>query len=144
MATYILPEQYPSISEELHYFEEESYGLISELTDMVLSVTSDEVELKEIPYSLDPVVNAMFDCQEAIGQDYVVKFYVVIRGMGLYSSNVKLDRLVASGVRLTDLQIVSSVKDFISKLDQSGRSGEGWSMVTTANVECDGYIDKHP
>ena len=37
-------------------------GLISELTDMVLSVTSDEVELKEIPYSLDPVVNAMFDC----------------------------------------------------------------------------------
>ena len=119
-------------------------GLISELTDMVLSVTSDEVELKEIPYSLDPVVNTMFDCQEAIGQDYVVKFYVVIRGMGLYSSSVKLDRLVASGVRLTDLQIVSSVKDFISKLDQSGRSGEGWSMVTTANVECDGYVDKHP
>ena len=78
-------------------------------------------------------------------RDPVTKVYVVIRGMGIYSADALLDGLTAAGVRLTNLEMVNSIKEFIHVLSKDvDRSGAGWNMVAIANVECVDYVTKHP
>ena len=124
------------------------------ILDTIFDMSSDGIELEGLNISLDPIVDVMLfhagqSRQEELSKqnprDPVTKVYVVIRGMGIYSADAVLDGLTAAGVRLTNLEMVNSIKEFIHVLSKDvDRSGAGWNMVAIANVECVDYVTKHP
>lgn len=128
------------------------------ITELVLKrvfdMSSWGIELEGLNISLDPVVDVMLfhageGRQEELTsqnpRDPVTKVYVVIRGMGIYSADALLDGLTSNGVRLINLEMVNSIKEFIHVLSKDvDRSGAGWNMVAIANVECIDYVTKHP
>ena len=121
--------------------------------ESALELTSWEIELEGLKLSLSPVVYVtLFHAgesrqEELRGQnprDPVTKVYVVIRGMGIYSADAVLDGLTPNGVRLINLEMVNSIKEFIKALCKDvDRSGAGWNMVSIASVECNDYVHKH-
>ena len=129
--------------------------MLSELIlDMIIDMSSNGIELEGLNISLDPVVDVMLfhageGRQEELSRqnprDPVTKVYVVIRDMGIYSADALLDGLTSDGVRLINLEMVNSIKEFIKALDKDvDRSGAGWNMVAIADVECADYVSKHP
>ena len=128
------------------------------ITELVLKrvfdMSSWGIELEGLNISLDPVVDVMLfhagqSRQEELSKqnprDPVTKVYVAIRDMGIYSADALLDGLTPAGVRLINLKMVSSIKEFIKALDKDvDRSGAGWNMVAIADVECIDYVTKHP
>ena len=125
------------------------------ILDMISEMTSNEIELEGFnSISLDPIVGVMLfhagqSRQEELSKqnprDPVTKVYVVIRGMGIYSADALLDGLTPAGVRLINLKMVNSIKEFIKALNKDvDRSGAGWNMVAIADVECIDYVSKHP
>jgi translation elongation factor EF-G len=123
------------------------------ILDTIFDMSSDGIELEGLNISLDPIVDVMLfhagqSRQEELSKqnprDPVTKVYVAIRGMGIYSADAVLDGLTAAGVRLTNLEMVNSIKEFIHVLSKDvDRSGAGWNMVAIANVECIDYVTKH-
>lgn len=124
------------------------------ILDTIFDMSSDGIELEGLNISLDPIMDVMLfhagqSRQEELSKqnprDPVTKVYVAIRGMGIYSADALLDGLTADGVRLTNLKMVNSIKEFIHVLSKDvDRSGAGWNMVAIANVECVDYVTKHP
>jgi C4-dicarboxylate transporter len=123
------------------------------ILDTIFDMSSDGIELEGLNISLDPIVDVMLfhagqSRQEELSKqnprDPVTKVYAAIRGMGIYSADAVLDGLTAAGVRLTNLEMVNSIKEFIHVLSKDvDRSGAGWNMVAIANVECIDYVTKH-
>lgn len=128
------------------------------ITELVLKrvfdMSSWGIELEGLNISLDPVVDVMLfhageGRQEELSRqnprDPVTKVYVVIRGMGIYTADAVLASLTADGVRLINLKMVNSIKEFIKALGKGvDRSSAGWEMVARADVECIDYVPSHP
>ena len=123
------------------------------ILDTIFDMSSDGIELEGLNISLDPIVDVMLfhagqSRQEELSKqnprDPVTKVYVAIRGMGIYSADALLDGLTPAGVRLINLKVVNSIKEFIKAMGKDvDRSGAGWNMVAIANVECSDYVLKH-
>lgn len=124
------------------------------ILDTIFDMSSYGIELEGLNIGLDPIVGAMLfhagqsrheelTCMNP--KDPVTKVYVVIRGMGIYTADAVLDGLTPAGVRLTSLEMVNSIKEFIEAVNKDvDRSGAGWNMVAIADVECADYVSKHP
>ena len=121
-----------------------------ELLEKIEDISSERIELKGIKSWDMPVDSAILfntgqrrekELATQKSREPVTKVYVVLNRMGLYTANAILS---SDGVRLTNLQLVESLKEFVKTLTAENRASEAWRLAVEAGTNCGVYLYKHP
>lgn len=121
-----------------------------ELLEKIEDISSERIELKGVKSWDMPVDSAILfntgqrreeELATKKSRERVTKVYVVLNRMGLYTANAILS---SDGVRLANLQLVESLKEFVKTMTAENRAFEAWRLVVDAGTNCGDYLYKHP